>query len=258
MKTINKKNLKNFRIYQRSDKILEIGVEQYVPKIQRLSSEDCIIAYFSRKNSFHVLYDYPGLGAYERRLTSSFVEGPYARQITESDNHYEDSRESIALAIPIRHLPIEFEEFKLLRYSTAVDDRCMSFLSQFQNKIPFEKILDAANDISKNMRKLGLAYDEHEDNGLVYNEGYLLQFTLKEKYSHPCIDFIALGQGDTLNELTQRLRIFAIEKLYPSYLQDIAIRKSYSNGLLYNISLDQASKKYKKIEEILKLPNIIL
>lgn len=278
----NKKNFKGFLKFFFSMKGIEEDLnEEYMQKfnkIQRIIDEQgwelplnkektetleklmekYHLGYFIRKSRFHVLYDYPCMGGFERRLRYSEIEGPYESAPKIKKGVYDDEHSVYVLEslIPTKSTLIELEKISLVEYGTQIDmdsQRYLGFVAK--EKVNPKRMIEVGKGVLENLRKRCVNIKKISDS--VYQastDKCIVKFTLAQSYYvYPEVGIAVFGKGERPHQLIQGLGLHELGEQFPSWGKDVGIKHCVRRGLAYNFSL-----KNLDLDKILAGKNIIL
>ncbi len=220
------------------------------------------LGYFIRKSRFHVLYDYPCMGGFERRLRYSEIEGPYesAPKVKKEEYASESSEHVLESLVPTNSIPIELEKVSLVEYGTQTDRESEIFFGWFARKeINPTKMIEIGKKALEHLRRMSVNIKKISD--FVYRgvvDDCVLKFTLVQSYVYPSfvypeVGIGILGKGERPHQLIQGLGLHELGEQFPSWGRDIGIKHCVRKGLAYNLSL-----KNHDLDKILAGKNIIL
>jgi len=215
------------------------------------------LGYFIRKSRFHVLYDYPCMGAFERRLRYSEIEGPYesAPKVKKEEYASESSEEVLESLVPTSSIPIELEKVSLVEYGTQVDRNSQIFMRFIDKKeINQKRIIEIGKRALENLHKGGV--NIKKSSASVYKtsvDDCILEFRLAESYVYPEVKVTIFGKDEKPYQLLQGLELYELREQFPFWIKDVGIKDCIHRGLAYNLSL-----KNLDLDKILAGKNIIL
>ena len=227
--------------------------------LEKLSEHD--LFFFLRTSDYHILCDYPCMGAFERRLDFSKIEGPFenAPKIEQRGGrgYSESEKDILERLVPSNIMPVTFQAITYASYGIAVDENSQRHLGLVAEIIinP-DEIWATGNTILANLQKRGTKIEQ--PNGSCYAttiENCLVEFNLAESNNfHPHqIDISIFGIGETPLELMKELGVYAVGRQFSSYDKDVGIVDTARRGLSYNLLLNG-----KSISDVLKSENIVI
>ena len=126
--------------------------------LEKLSEHD--LFFFLRTSDYHILDDYPCMGAFERRLDFSKIEGPFenAPKIEQRGGrgYSESEKDILERLVPSNIMPVTFQAITYASYGIAVDENNQRHLGLVaENRINPNEIWAAGNTILANLQKRG-------------------------------------------------------------------------------------------------------
>ncbi len=197
-----------------------------------LKTEKHNVLYFLRTRRFHTLHDFPALGAYEQRLISSEVEGPYESEPkVENPKTYapEKLEDVVKLFVPLSSMPLQLEEVSLINYGTVLDSQSRPFLMRKEKDIDVERIKELGKTVKEK-------FDSFEPNDYIANFNFL-----PDVYPFPDISFSSFGRNDKPSKLLEELGLKTLHFAFSPHLTHIGIRNFVKKGFAYDLSLDKIS-----------------
>ena len=224
--------------------------------LEKLSEQDLL--FFLRTSNYHILHDYPCMGAFERRLDFSKIEGPFenAPKIEQPKRGYSESEKDILeRLVPSNIMPVTFQAITYASYGIAVDENSQRHLGLVaRDRINSEEIWTAGNTILANIQKRGAGIEQPEDSFYKTTiENCLVELNLAKSYCYPKIKLSIFGRGETPLELMKELGAYAVGEHFPSYHKDTGIVDTVRRGLSYNLVLNG-----KSIADVLKSENVVI
>lgn len=215
------------------------------------------LLFFKRNLNFHILDDFPCLGAWERRLRHSEITGPYetAPDIKNIDIYSESQEDLVEFIVPLSIIPVKFENVSLFEYGTETKESSQDHFNNFRKGVNPGKMLEIGHNSLEILHKMNVGLEQIAEStyrGLAMDCIFDLTVQdVKGSYIYPDVSISAFGRDNKPRELIQQLGLYELENQFPGYDVDIGINKSIERGLGYNLSLDGLSiPKVNKSEKI--------
>ena len=225
--------------------------------LEKLGEHDLL--FFLRTNNYHILDDYPCMGAFERRLDSSRTEGPFeSTPETEQQKgrgYSESEKYVLEMLIPSDIMPVTFQAVTYVSHETAVDENSQRHLRLVaRDRIDPDKIWEVGNRILGNLQKKPAKIEQQSESRYTTTiDDCLVEFGLAKTHFYPLVEMAIFGKGETPLQLMRELGVYEIGEQFLDYDRDVGIRDSTMRGLSYNVSLNG-----KSISDMLKSENLVI
>lgn len=240
------------------------------------------LLYFLRRSNYHILHDYPCMGAWERRLRYSEIKGPYeiSPETERQSESWESEDEVLELLIQKDLMPVIFEDISLAEYGTQADPNSLRHLRIVAGeKIEPEKIMGIGKNILGHLSSKGNLKKISDSNYRAVIDNCLLEFTMAPTYFYPLVEMRIFGKGEVPQQLIREFRLYELEEQFPDWDRDVGIRDSVRRGVAYNlpylthcinlISIRDSARKgvaynltlngnLKEISKLIKRENVVL
>ena len=258
-------------VYKILGSMLDRNGEDYYIKKEDLESlaknnlPEYNLLYFLRKSKCNILDDYPCMGAFERRLHSSVVEGPFEfpPDIGEQSAYSESDSEVIKLFVQKSLTPLDFENVSLMEYGTQIDPGSLDYLRRVAAKrINPEQMMESGKEVLDNLNKKYKLQQVSKSSYKTSTDDFLLEFFLEQAHIfpfdpfYPLIKITVFGRGEIPQNILQESGIYKLREQFSWWDKDVGIKDLRREGLAYN--LDFNNNRDKDISEIIRSENILL
>ncbi len=215
------------------------------------------LVYFTRRNGYTVIDDFPVKGEELELLTRSTLEGPLEEEPEEDDQDlYSPAVEAFFRCIPADEMPDEFVPIEYREYSIRSDEDFQRHLQRFYlNSINRELIKKVGREALQTLeyRRLTVHREEREPQWYVYSEFFdetVLSFEYSETGPYPLAELKMFGAKDTTLPVLKKLGLSRLLSAFTcSASKRLGVHDSLQQGFSYDLPLDEVNIERMDEEE---------